>query len=113
MSIIETGIGNGGYKAKVNTNNRLHTAAVITTEDARATKDGDSFNLSTGLITLTDAAQTSLLYIKNNEEKDLILDTVEIGFNTSTGGSTTDMIEIYSIRTPTAGTLISDATAIM
>ena len=112
MTIIETGIGNGGFQAKVNSENRLHTASVTTSEDVRATKDGESFNLSTGLITLTDDSQTSLLYIKNNEEKDLIISSVEVGFKTSTDGSSSDMIAIYSIRTPTAGTLISDATDI-
>lgn len=112
MSIIETGVGNGGYKAKVTEESRLHTSSVVITEDVLSTKNGRSFNLSTGLITLTNDSQTALLYIKNDEADDLIIDSVEIGFNTSTGGSATDMIEIYSIRTPTDGTLVSDATAI-
>jgi len=99
--------GGQNYLAKVSANQRLLTNTVEQSESSYANKIGDAYNLNTKNITLTDAVDTPILYIKNNEPKDLIIDTVVIGAKTSTGGSSTDLPEITFVRNPTAGTIIS------
>jgi hypothetical protein len=103
--IIEDGSGSG-MKAKVNGNNELKTSATTISEDFRATKDGDSYNINTGVITLTDAVNTPIMYIKNNEDRDLHITAVAVGLSPSTGGSG-GIPMITFVRNPTAGTIIT------
>lgn len=86
MSFIEDGSGNG-YLARVNGNNRLYTNSVVVSENLQATKIGRSFNINTGVITLTDAADTPILYLKNNDTEDLHITAIAVGVGPSTGGS--------------------------
>jgi hypothetical protein len=105
--MIRDGSG-GGLLAKVNENLRLYTEAVTTSNDAKATELGDSYNINTGLITLTNAAETPLIYIKNNGVEDLHINTIIIGTFASTGGTGTDGVpKAVFIRNPTTGTIIS------
>jgi hypothetical protein len=107
--IIDDGKGKGN-KAAVDGNNRLHVGAVNTAETIQANKDGDAYNINTGVITLTDAADTPVLYLKNNETKDLYVSAMAIGLDTATGGTATEMVKITIVRNPTAGTIVDNAT---
>ena len=82
--IILDGTGQGNW-AKVNDNNRLYTDAITTSESFQASKLGNSYNINTGIIDLTDANETPLIYVKNNEDQDLHILTIVIGVWTSTG----------------------------
>jgi hypothetical protein len=104
--IFEDGTGKG-YKAKVDANNRLHTQAVTETEALHATEEGDAYNINSGNISLSAAG--SLLYIKNNEDKDLVVETVIIGQGT---GTVSDSGEVTITANDTAGDLITDGTAV-
>jgi hypothetical protein len=106
--IINDGTGTG-KQAKVDVANRIHTYAVEVTEAQSALQTGDAYNWNTGNITLTSAADTSVLYLKNNEERDVLIDAVALGFKADTSGSATDMIEITLVRNPTAGDIITNA----
>ena len=64
--VSQTGTGDG-YLAKVNANQRLYTTSITIDENLAATKDGRSYNVNTGTITLTDAVDTPIIYMKNNE----------------------------------------------
>jgi len=108
-NIIEDG-GGDGYKANVSSDHRLLTRAVTETEEIDANERGDAYNVNTGTVTLTDDVDTPVFYIKNNEEKELVIVTLIFGFGSSTGGTTTEMIEITIIRNPTGGTIVSGAT---
>ena len=105
---IESGSGNG-FEAKVGNNNRLFTDNVTTTEGVQALKDGDAYNLNTGIISIS--ATTGMFYLKNNEDKNLLIEAVVIG--TGAGSyNTTGEVQIQITRNPSTGTLISNATAV-
>jgi len=104
--IIDDGKGSG-YSAEVDAQQRLQTKARTETETRQATNVGDAYNINTANITFTAAG--SLLYILNNEDRDLLLETVIIGVGT---GTTSDMGELYITKNDTAGDLITDQTAV-
>ena len=108
MVKLESGSGNG-REAKVGNNNRLFTDNVTTTEGVQALKDGDAYNLNTGIISIS--ATTGMFYLKNNEDKNLLIEAVVIG--TGAGSyNTTGEVQIQITRNPSTGTLISNATAV-
>lgn len=99
----------GGYEAKVDSNNRLHVDAITEQEKNHANENGNAYNINTLDVTLTTAGTSAVLYIKNNENKDLVIPKIIYIIGTATGGSGDYKVEI--IRNPTAGTIISTATA--
>lgn len=105
---IRDGSGSG-YLAKVNANNRLYVNAVSTDENLQASKQGNSYNINTGVITLTDDVETPVIYLKNNEVEDFHITSIAVGLGPSTGG-TGGIPKITVIRNPTAGTIVSGAT---
>jgi len=104
MRTILDGTG-GGYEAKVNNQNRLETFSI--TEDRVAdisNKTGDTFILASDFISLTTTASfNALMFIKNNSDKKLYIQTVR---GCSTGSGT---MQFRIIRNPTEGTIVSDA----
>jgi len=108
MQIIDsTGTKTG---AKVDVGNRLFTNALTVEEQSEAAGNGESFNINTGDITLTSATESSVLYLKNNETRDLIISNIIYLFGASTGGSGDIVVTV--VKNPTAGTVISDETAV-
>ena len=109
-------IANGGdgpvVNVKVNERNELYVRSTSTQENLAATTRGKSYNINTGTITLTDSVDTPVLYLKNNENPDLHIVAVAIGLGTETGGTATQSLEITIVRNPTAGTIVSNATAV-
>lgn len=96
-----------GFRVQVNSDNQLRTFATIETEAVFRNKAGFAYNLNTGLISLTDAVDTPIMYLKNNEEGDIIIEAVVIGaFNSTNGSSTADVYTTF-IRNPTTGTIIT------
>ena len=97
--------GDSGNTARV-FRNRLNVHSTAETEEVDALEDGDAYNINTGSISL--AAATATLYLKNNEDKDLIINALVVGVGTPDGGNTnfTGETVIELIRNPTAGTLI-------
>lgn len=106
MVQINDGTGSGN-SAKVDSNKRIHTQSVTETEALHAAEIGEAFNINTGSISFTAAG--TLLYIKNNEDKELIIEAIAVGTG---AGTTSDIGEITVERNPTGGDLISDATAV-
>lgn len=100
-----TGSGNG---AKVDVNNRLHVASVSEPEAIHSATMGDGYNINTGLISIT--ADATLMYVKNNEAQDMVIEAIALG--SFEGITHSDDPYITLIRNPTAGDLISDATAV-
>lgn len=109
---IEDGTGSG-KAAKVNTDNQLEVRSVTQSSFERATSGGNSFNINTGLITLTSAGESGILYVKNTSStKNIRVDGVVVILGPSTGGATTDTTHIRFYKNPTTGTLISGASAV-
>ena len=109
MTIIKDGSGKGNT-AKVDSSLRMHTLSISKPNSERATAVGDSYNINTGVIGLTSTTASGVLYLKNNETRDLIIEALAVGVDSA--GTTTSMTEVTVIRNPTAGTLISGATAV-
>lgn len=105
---LDDGTG-AGYSVKVNKNKEAHVYAVTTTNAEYANDQGDAYNINTGLITLTNAVDTPVLYIKNNETRNLHITAEVFGIKTSAGGTATETVDVTVIRNPTGGTTISNA----
>ena len=106
--IIESGTGNG-KKWKINNSNLAEVHGITETEEQHATEGGDAYNINTGYIgsITTDA---TLLYIKNNETQDLVINAFALGIDS--GGTHSNKPYLTLVRNPTGGDLISDATAV-
>jgi len=109
MEIIQDGTGRG-YTAKVNSENQLNVASISTPAEENASTHGLSYNINTGIITLTNTTKTPVLYIKNNEDLDLVIGSLIYQTGASTGGSGNILVEV--VRNPTAGTIVSNAVAV-
>lgn len=107
MTQITDGTGSG-HKVKIDGNNRMSAVTVASTETEEATHLGNSYNINSGVITLTNDVDTPVVYLKNNETAEIHITGTAYGMWTSTGGSPTD-IQITLIRNPTVGTIITNA----
>ena len=107
MAIIKD--GQTGNTAGVNSGNRLLTKSISESEASHATEGGRGVNLNTGDITVT--SDSALMYFKNTNELDFIVDAVAVGVAGNaihSGGS--PYIEI--VRDIDGGDIITDATPI-
>jgi hypothetical protein len=80
-------------------NNKLSTTGIVRTEEREASINGDAFLVATGYITFTVATPTAMLYIKNNEDTDIIIERFNANLEISTGG-TTDYGRFIFYRNP-------------
>ena len=101
-----------GSTAKVSVSNRLQVHSITTSEASTAATEGDGYNINTGLIALTDATESGVLYVKNNENRDLQIEFIEVILAPSTGGLITDSTHVRVYRNPIGGTLITGAIAV-
>lgn len=103
MAIIEDGTGDG-KSARVDNNKQLHTFGINETEEQQAVDLGNGYNINTGVIGLTSSTESAILYIKNNEDQDLVISALAVGVGSA--GTTTDVATVTVIRNPTTGTII-------
>ena len=104
--IIENGAGDG-KKLKVNGRNEATVFAITESEAQAAAELGDAYNINTGDIGC--AGDTTLIYFKNDEDTDVILEAFAVGIR---GSTIADQATVTLIKNPTGGDLISDATAV-
>ena len=99
-----------GHWAEVDSKNKLHTLSTTRAENELATIEGDSYNVNTGIITLTNATETTVAYIKNNESRGLHIEAIAMGIGPAGGSPTTSEIERATvIKNPTTGDIITNA----
>ena len=103
---ISDGTGDG-LVAQVNDQNQVMSYSETIQEEVYENIDGNAYNINTGLVSLTNATDTPLLYFKNTETRDFILQAVAIGMFDSTNGSATADVYATFIRNPTVGTIIT------
>ena len=107
MKIVD---GKGrGYSAEVDADNKFHVLATTRSENELATIDGESFNINTGVMTITGTLSSALLYLKNNETRGIHVEALAVGIissNSSTSAVTT------VVRNPTSGDIIGGASAV-
>jgi len=99
-----------GKTARVNLDNTLAAHSITISEAEHATDLGQSYNINSGLITLTTAGESGLLYFKNNEDINVHIDSIVVILGPSAGGAATDTTHVRIYSNPTTGTLISGAT---
>ena len=104
---IEDGTGTS-KRVKVTNSNRLCVSSLETTASTQAAIDGDSFNVASDIVEITDATQAALIHIKNTSQTPWIISRVYFHFGGSTGGVGSG--EFCMIGNTTEGTLISNAT---
>lgn len=108
FNVIEDGTGDG-FRARVCKTNRLFTTSETSTVSLVCTVLGNTFSFASGSITLTTASASALLYVKNNEDLDLIVESMRFQAFDSTGGA--GGIPIWTVlKNPTAGTIVSAGT---
>lgn len=100
-----------GRKTKVDNNNQLHTFAITEDEQRAASQLGNEYNINTGTIAYTGTGESSMLYLKNDEDDDYIITAIAIGLGTRSV-TVTDAANITVVKNPTGGDIISDATAV-
>ena len=106
---IEGGTGSG-YRAKVDTENRLSTFSITETRLADiSARTGDAFILTSDFVSLTTTGSFSgIMYIKNTSTtENIFVDRIRICGTGSSMGS----LQTKLVKNPTAGTLISDENA--
>lgn len=108
MSItILDGTGSGN-KARVDNRNKLRVAGIFEDEAIFSASKGDAYNINTGYFSVT--ADATLGYLKNNDDKIMVVDAIAVG---ARGGATySDQPYITIIQNPTGGDLITDATPV-
>lgn len=107
-TIIENGAQGASFKLRIDQSNRARTHAVTESEQLHAIEEGGGYNINSGYVNIS--ANGTLLYIKNNAEDDLVIDTLIIG--AGLGVTHSDMPYIEIVQDITGGDLISDATAV-
>ena len=106
---IDDGTGSG-RQSGVNGRQELNVFAVIESELESANDHGLAYNLNSGEITSIASGDATLIYFKNGEDSTFVIDAIAVGLRGFT--SLTDMAVLTVIKNPTAGDLITDATAV-
>jgi len=82
MSVITDGSGKC-FSAKVDEDNRLHTLSTTRTREVDSTLRGDTYYFSTGKVQITGANESWLLYFKNTDTKDWVIESFTGVFSSS------------------------------
>lgn len=101
--------GSNGDVAKVDKTFAVKVRSTQMSEFQEAICEGRGFVISTGIVNLTTANDSDILYVKNNDTRDMIFKRVIYNLGNSATGSG-DWQANLSIN-PTTGTLISNAVA--
>jgi len=102
--------GDSGDVAKVDSDKRLQTKALSVGVPLESTLLGNSFCISSGIITITNATTNALLYFVSCECVDTVLTSLFLDFGDTTCATDTSGVVTFH-HGPTGGTLISDACA--
>ena len=101
--MLKDGTGKG-YLAKINSDNQLITRATAVTQHTKSAVDGHYHEVHSGQITLVNATETGIIYLKNGDNNNIIIDKVFIDIWSSTGGSGGGTMKYYKNPTITGGT---------
>ena len=106
--IIEDGTGTG-KRLKVNKLNRLSADSVTFDREDDAIASGAGYQITSGQVTFTTSGtESAILYFKNDEDVDCVLDRVVLMIGS---GDTTGDWYHRIVRNPTGGTIIDNALA--
>jgi len=107
---IQDGTGEG-WSLKIDSEGRLYNQAISDTALEYAAQEGRAFNINTLFLPISSSGENALLYVKNNEEEDLIVAAWFIGTDFASGSATRQGLAAVYVN-PTGGTLIASASAV-
>ena len=88
MSRINGTRGNSPLnETSVDTDGRLYTRTIASSESEAALAEGERFSAYTATMTIVNANRNAVLYIRNLENRDIVFTGVTVGTGTSTGGA--------------------------
>lgn len=99
MPAISNGGSGANIDAKVDLNNRLHTSGTVHDLHAHATVHGRSYNINTGLISLTAGTVSGVMYFKNDNVEDFVVANIAVGL---LQGTLTDDPIVRVVKNPTS-----------
>lgn len=106
MAFLEDGTGSG-QKLKINKLNRAKADAVTFDREDDAIEAGAGYQITSGQVVFsTSSTPSAILYFKNNEDVDCVLDRVVLMVGT---GDTSGDWQHRIFRNPTGGTIIDNA----
>jgi hypothetical protein len=109
-TIIQDGTGTGD-RLRVTPFNRMLVQSVVITEEDDAISRGDGYQIASGPVTFTGANQTAVLYTKNDDDRDFVLDRAVLILGSAVGATATADWTVQVLRNPTGGTIIDNAVA--
>jgi len=101
--------GDNGNTAKVTFDGRLQTSSVSQSNSINSSLSGDTFFIGPGIVELTDSGLSELLYVKNDDFFDWVIDTIDTTFGASTGAPGKEFTTVFTVN-PVGGTLITAGT---
>lgn len=104
MFVLEDGTGKG-YRLKISSENRAQVDAVTHTSAQEAAEEGRLFQIGAGIVNLTSANESAVLFLKNDGDKPLEIVNVTISSGLSTGGTSGDVLlaKLYTNATTITG----------
>lgn len=106
-NFIQDGTGKG-YLAKITENNRIAVESVAITAEDDSIRIGEGWQISTGPVSFTGAAQSAILYVKNDGPRNFVLDRAVLILGTSTGGTGDWTFQVLRNPGPN-GTIVTNA----
>ena len=91
---LKDGTGTGKL-ARIGSDNYIRTRAVIETEQKAQALIGKSYQIGSGVINITSASESAVLWAKNNEDANLMLTGVNITSKAFTGSS--DVVSLAKV----------------
>jgi hypothetical protein len=107
---IQDGTGEG-WSLKIDSEGRLYNQSVNDTAIEYAAQEGRAFNINTQFLPISSSGENALLYVKNNEEEDLVVAAWFIGTDFASGSATRSGLAAVYVN-PTGGTLIASASVV-
>ncbi len=72
---------------RVDASFRAHTRSVVSTELEQQSRSGNAFTCGSTEVTLTSANESAIFFYQNNEDRDIIINSLAFYMKASTGGT--------------------------
>jgi len=95
-------------KLRITGANRALVQAVTISEEDDAIVRGEGYQIASGTVSFTGATTTGVLYIKNNDDRDFVLDRCVLILGSAVGASSDQDWTFTVLRNPSAGTTITN-----
>lgn len=87
MAVIQNGAGGPATKAQVDETNRLYVRSVSESEQNEQASLGLAYSIPSGFVTLTNSSESAIFFLKNNDDRNLLITRFLVSVRKSTGGT--------------------------